>query len=197
VIIKVLDQFEELVHGIDFGKKFISAPDAIYTIISLLSHSSAEVRSKSALVLGSATQNNQPVQERVLASNVLEVFYVRLQIETDSVVLRRVIYALGSAIRGYDAGIRAFLKGEALNLLYGVYQSHKDKALDSKVLVLVLDILNPEMSKLGDEEFSQDAVGRWCGPVEEQCTRKGRDGEVSAMYQLASKRLRCIKLRCA
>lgn len=153
-------------------------------------------------MLGSATQNNQAVQERVLASNVLEIYFVRLQIENDELALRRgisplspiVVYALGSLIRGYDAGIRSFLKGQALIQLLSIYQAHKNKSLDVKILTLVLDILNPEMSRLKDDEFLAEDLGRWCAPLSEQCGIKDR--EVANMYHLASKRLRCIKVRC-
>jgi hypothetical protein len=79
-ILKVLTQFVELVTDHYFANRFIIAPDAIPTIISLISHSSTKVRQTATLVLETATKNNQPVQERVLGSNVLEIYYVRLQV---------------------------------------------------------------------------------------------------------------------
>jgi nucleotide exchange factor SIL1 len=58
-ILETLDELEEMVHHIDWGYEFVQTGNGFSILFPLLNHSDADVRSRTALVIGSTMQVNQ------------------------------------------------------------------------------------------------------------------------------------------
>ena len=96
------DNFEQLIENLDNANNL--GPLALWTpLLSCLSSSEAEIRRMAAWCVGTAVQNNEKSQERLLAMNGIPPL-VKLAVaeEQGREVRRKAVYALSSACRNYQ-----------------------------------------------------------------------------------------------
>lgn len=96
------DNFEQLIENLDNANNM--APLGLWTpLLGCLGHVSPEMRTMAAWCIGTAVQNNQPSQERLMAMNGIPPL-ARLVVDTqqEKKVRRKAAYALSSACRNYQ-----------------------------------------------------------------------------------------------
>lgn len=101
------DNFEQLIENLDNANNL--GPLSLWTpLLSCLAHDEAEMRRMAAWCVGTAVQNNEKSQERMLAMNGIPPL-VKLALGQDEAenVRRKAIYALSSACRNYQPAMDA------------------------------------------------------------------------------------------
>lgn len=108
-------------------------------------------------MLGSSLQNNPSVQTLVLEAEVLPLLYIRLQLEGEMKTVNRLVYALAGFVRSFERGIHRFLETEGLSRLLAVYRkTASEPGIREKIIVLLLDLINPDMLHHDLEEEKGD-----------------------------------------
>jgi len=102
------DNFEQLIENLDNANNL--GPLALWTpLLSCLSHEEAEIRKMAAWCVGTAVQNNEKSQERLLAMNgISPLVKLALGESEGQQVRRKAIYALSSACRNYQPAMDIF-----------------------------------------------------------------------------------------
>jgi len=96
------DNFEQLIENLDNANNL--GPLELWTpLLGCLSHEEKEIRKMAAWCVGTAVQNNEKSQERLLAMNGIPPL-VKLATgeEEDKLVRRKAVYALSSSCRNYQ-----------------------------------------------------------------------------------------------
>lgn len=97
------DNFEQLIENLDNANNL--GPLGLWTpLLGCLAHANADIRTMAAWCVGTAVQNNDKSQERLLAMNGIPPL-ARIAAgkeEKDEKVKRKAIYALSSACRNYQ-----------------------------------------------------------------------------------------------
>ena len=99
------DNFEQLVESIDNANNLASL--SLWTpLLDCLAHNEHEMRRMAAWCVGTAVQNNQPSQERLLAmGGVPKLINLVINNEEKEAVRRKAVYALSSAVRNYQPAL--------------------------------------------------------------------------------------------
>jgi hsp70-interacting protein len=102
------DNFEQLIENLDNANN-IAALDLWTPLLSCLGHEEAEIRKMAAWCVGTAVQNNEKSQERLLAmGGVTPLAKMAVSLQEDALVRRKAIYALSSACRNYQPAMDFF-----------------------------------------------------------------------------------------
>ncbi len=139
-ILGALDTLEDLVHELDFGARLIDRikSDALDTILQLIGSSDVRCRSKAALVLGSALQNNPHAIAAIPESTELTgVLVKQLAKETDETSKRMLMYALSAAF-GSRTAYHDFHKVNGDDIVANLYE-HGSAEIKGKIAALVED----------------------------------------------------------
>jgi len=102
------DNFEQLIENLDNANNL--GPLALWTpLLSCLSHAEADMRRMAAWCVGTAVQNNEKSQERLLAQGGIPLLTdLATKADENENVRRKALYALSSATRNYQAGMDSF-----------------------------------------------------------------------------------------
>lgn len=96
------DNFEQLIENLDNANN-LGVLELWTPLLSCLSHEEKEIRKMAAWCVGTAVQNNEKSQERLLAVGGVPVLVRKAVEETeDKLVRRKAVYALSSACRNYQ-----------------------------------------------------------------------------------------------
>ncbi|KAG0648376.1 Hsp70 nucleotide exchange factor FES1 [Hyphodiscus hymeniophilus] len=137
------DNFEQLIENLDNANNL--GPLALWTpLISCLGSEEREIRKMAAWCVGTAVQNNEKSQERLLAMNGIPTL-VKLAIEEGEgrEVRRKAVYALSSACRNYQPAMDV-LTGE---LAKAGRSGEKVDAADMDACDVLIGGLREEASK--------------------------------------------------
>ncbi|KAG4426909.1 hsp70 nucleotide exchange factor fes1, partial [Cadophora sp. M221] len=135
------DNFEQLIENLDNANNL--EPLSLWTpLLSCLRHEESEIRKMAAWCVGTAVQNNEKSQERLLAMNGIPalVEMARREGEEES-VRRKAVYALSSASRNYQP---------AMDVLTGELGVEKVDAADMDAVDVLIGGLR-EAAKKGGE----------------------------------------------
>lgn len=106
------DNFEQLIESIDNANNL--EPLGLWTpLIELLKHEEPDMRRMAAWCIGTAVQNNEKAQERLVVMNALPVLVeMALTGEEDEgeAVRRKAVYAISSAVRNYQPALDELVK---------------------------------------------------------------------------------------
>ncbi|TQN73655.1 Hsp70 nucleotide exchange factor FES1 [Colletotrichum shisoi] len=96
------DNFEQLIENLDNANNI--AKLSLWTpLLGCLDHEEDEIRRMAAWCVGTAVQNNQPSQERLLAvGGIPPLLTLAIKDGEKEAVRRKAIYALSSAVRNYQ-----------------------------------------------------------------------------------------------
>lgn len=102
------DNFEQLIENLDNAN--LLAPLSLWTpLLSCLQHQESELRRMAAWCVGTAVQNNEKSQERLLAMGGIPLLVKMAIGESEGgQVRRKAIYALSSACRNYQPSMDVF-----------------------------------------------------------------------------------------
>ncbi|RDW89306.1 Fes1-domain-containing protein [Coleophoma cylindrospora] len=104
------DNFEQLIENLDNANNL--EPLALWTpLLGCLAHDAADIRKMAAWCVGTAVQNNEKSQERLLAmGGIPGLASMATKEDEDKGVRRKACYALSSAVRNYQPGMDELLK---------------------------------------------------------------------------------------
>lgn len=104
------DNFEQLIESLDNANNLASL--SLWTpLLDCLAHDEHDMRRMAAWCVGTAVQNNQPSQERLLAmGGVPKLISLALKDGEKEAVRRKAIYALSSAVRNYQPSMDACIE---------------------------------------------------------------------------------------
>ncbi|KAL1972547.1 hypothetical protein VTN31DRAFT_6961 [Thermomyces dupontii] len=98
------DNFEQLVESIDNANNL--EPLGLWTpLIELLQHQEPDMRRMAAWCIGTAVQNNQKAQDKLIVLNALPKLISLSTSDPDAKVRRKAIYAISSAVRNYQPAL--------------------------------------------------------------------------------------------
>lgn len=125
------DNFEQLIENLDNAN--LMEPLGLWApLISLLSHSEADMRKMAAWCMGTAVQNNEKSQKRLLAEGgIPPLVTLAVSEEEPRDVRRKAVYALSSALRNHQDAMDVFvdeMKGKGKN--FGVVDAGDMDAVD-------------------------------------------------------------------
>ncbi|KAJ3092734.1 nucleotide exchange factor sil1 [Quaeritorhiza haematococci] len=189
-----LDQLEEIAHHVDYAFELVKSPLGIPTLVDLLSHPIHSIRSKTAVVLGNAVQNNPAVQAMAMKAGLLPVFLDHLATEAQPNVVNRLLYGLSSLVRSNPNGLAMFHQHKGLTSLMSVFNRWPNTDLRRKIFTIVSDLINPDMM---DEHVTQAALDApeleaWCGPLTSAiATSDMVPTEAIECYTQIRRRVRC------
>ena len=126
---------------------------------------------------------------------MLSLLLNKLENETLDEVIKELVYALGSQLRGYVEEIKSFNEKDGTTILLNVYVKVTDKPR-IKILILLADLSNPDMNS-GESEtlgFTDEKLRPWCVLVLEEMKRSKMVGPDAYEFALAlHKRPNCCK----
>ncbi|OQD78564.1 hypothetical protein PENDEC_c001G06614 [Penicillium decumbens] len=103
------DNFEQLIEGIDNANNL--EPLGLWTpLVKLLHHEEAEMRRYAAWCIGTAVQNNEKAQDKLVVLNAIPTLVNMATTEPNPAARKKSIYALSSAVRNYQPAMNELVK---------------------------------------------------------------------------------------
>ncbi|KAJ9237582.1 hypothetical protein DTO169E5_5168 [Paecilomyces variotii] len=103
------DNFEQLIETVDNANNMENL--GLWTpLLELLKHEEKEMRKMAAWCVGTAVQNNEKAQDKLLVFNAFPTLVDMSTTDPDQAVRRKAVYALSSAVRNYQPGMDEFVK---------------------------------------------------------------------------------------
>ncbi|KAJ5092311.1 Hsp70 nucleotide exchange factor fes1 [Penicillium alfredii] len=129
------DNFEQLVEGIDNANNL--EPLGLWTpLVQLLQHEEADIRRMAAWCVGTAVQNNEKAQDKLIVLNAIPTLVSVATTDLNPATRKKAVYALSSAVRNYQPTMNELTK----HLPEG-YSSEKTDAGDMDAVDAVMDKL--------------------------------------------------------
>lgn len=136
------DNFEQLIENLDNANNIANL--SLWTpLLEQLKHDEREMRKMAAWCVGTAVQNNEKTQERLLAVGGVPMLVDLATKEDEPVdVRRKAVYALSSAVRNYQPAMDLF--SEELTK-----KGHKTDKVDATSMEAVDEVVNGLREKIG------------------------------------------------
>lgn len=129
------DNFEQLIEGIDNANNL--EPLGLWTpLVKLLDHEEADMRRYAAWCIGTAVQNNEKAQDKLVVLNAIPTLVKIATTDSNPATRKKAVYALSSAVRNYQPAMNELTKS-----LPEGYSNDKIDAGD-------MDAIDPIMDKL-------------------------------------------------
>ncbi|KAJ5302141.1 hypothetical protein N7508_007004 [Penicillium antarcticum] len=104
-----MDNFEQLIEGIDNANNL--EPMGLWTpLVQLLKHEEADLRRMAAWCIGTAVQNNEKAQDKLVLMNVFPDLVTIATTDSNPAARKKAIYAISSATRNYQPAFNELLK---------------------------------------------------------------------------------------
>jgi hsp70-interacting protein len=138
------DNFEQLIENLDNANNIANL--SLWTpLLEQLKHDEREMRKMAAWCVGTAVQNNEKTQERLLAVGGVPMLVDLATKEDEPVdVRRKAVYALSSAVRNYQPAMDLF--AEELTK-----KGHKTDKIDATSMEAVDEVVNGLREKIGKD----------------------------------------------
>ena len=135
------DNFEQLIENLDNANNMEKL--GLWTpLLSLLEHSEEDLRRMAAWCVGTAVQNNETSQARLLAmGGIPRIISIAIKEDETAAVRRKAVYALSSAVRNYQPAMDA--ASEALTT-----QGHQQGQVDAEDMDAVDEVMNGLRNKI-------------------------------------------------
>ncbi|KAK3723844.1 hypothetical protein QZH41_019531 [Actinostola sp. cb2023] len=138
-----LNELEYYLHQTDNAVDF-NTIGGLEIIIKLLNSTEERLVIKAAYVLGSAAQNNLPVQKAAQNYGALPLLLRLLSLHNSMEVRRKALYGLSSILRLYSSTQQEFLKLNGLELFQRMFNEPGTDILRVKAITLMTDILTEQ-----------------------------------------------------
>ncbi|KAE8348819.1 Hsp70 nucleotide exchange factor fes1 [Aspergillus coremiiformis] len=134
------DNFEQLVESIDNANNL--EPLGLWTpLVGLLQHEEAEMRRMAAWCIGTAVQNNEKAQDKLIVFNAIPKLVTISTTDLDPAARKKAVYALSSAVRNYQPAMDELVK----HLPEGYPQGEKVDAGDMDAVDAIMDKLRAHL----------------------------------------------------
>ncbi|KAL4750245.1 Hsp70 nucleotide exchange factor fes1 [Aspergillus terricola var. indicus] len=129
------DNFEQLIESIDNANNL--EPLGLWTpLVELLKHEEPDMRRMAAWCIGTAVQNNEKAQDKLIVMNAIPTLVSMSTQDPAPAVRKKAVYALSSAVRNYQPGTNELVKH-----LPDEYASGKVDAGDMDTIDTIMDKL--------------------------------------------------------
>jgi len=129
------DNFEQLIEGIDNANNL--EPLGLWTpLVQLLQHEEADMRRYAAWCIGTAVQNNEKAQDKLVVLNAIPTLVTIATTDLHPATRKKAVYALSSAVRNYQPAMNELIK-----VLPHGYPTDKTDAGDMEVVDAIMDKL--------------------------------------------------------
>lgn len=157
-IVSSLEELEYYVHQFDNALD-LNTLGGLSVVIKLLNHTNFKIKSAAAFVLGATIQryvlyfqlslntshfSNPYLQKLTVSYGALPTLLSLLSHLQPEIVQRRVLYALGSLLRGQTEIIESFLLLNGVERLSELANTTETETVMDKIVVLLTDILSVE-----------------------------------------------------
>ncbi|GFF35922.1 hsp70 nucleotide exchange factor fes1 [Aspergillus lentulus] len=137
------DNFEQLIESIDNANNL--EPLGLWTpLVELLKHEEAEMRRMAAWCIGTAVQNNEKAQDKLIVFNVLPTLVAMSTSDPAPAARKKAVYAISSGVRNYQPAMDEFVK----HLPEGYTSGEKIDAADMDAINALLDKLRAHPSEV-------------------------------------------------
>ncbi|RHZ51873.1 Hsp70 nucleotide exchange factor FES1 [Aspergillus thermomutatus] len=137
------DNFEQLIESIDNANNL--EPLGLWTpLVELLKHEEAEMRRMAAWCIGTAVQNNEKAQDKLIGFNVLPTLVSMSTSDPAPAARKKAVYAISSGVRNYQPAMDEFVK----HLPEGYPRGEKVDAGDMDAIDALLDRLRAHPSEV-------------------------------------------------
>jgi hypothetical protein len=142
------DNFEQLIENLDNANNIANL--SLWTpLLEQLKHEEREMRKMAAWCVGTAVQNNEKTQERLLAVGGVPMLVDLATKEDEPInVRRKAVYALSSAVRNYQPAMDLFT--DELTK-----KGHNTDKVDATSMEAVDEVVNGLREKIGKAEKSE------------------------------------------
>ncbi|KAJ5397339.1 Hsp70 nucleotide exchange factor fes1 [Penicillium cosmopolitanum] len=129
------DNFEQMIEGIDNANNL--EPLGLWTpLVKLLQHEDADMRRMAAWCIGTAVQNNQTAQDKLIVLNAIPSLVNVATTDSIPATRKKAVYALSSAVRNYQPAMNELSKS-----LPEGYPTDKTDAADMEAVDMIMDKL--------------------------------------------------------
>ncbi|KAJ5107605.1 Hsp70 nucleotide exchange factor fes1 [Penicillium angulare] len=129
------DNFEQLIESIDNANNL--EPCGLWSpLVKLLEDKEAEIRRYAAWCIGTAVQNNEKAQDKLIVLNAIPMLVKVATTDSDAATRKKSVYALSSAVRNYQPSMNELVK----HLPEG-YPTEKVDAGDMDAVDVIMDKL--------------------------------------------------------
>ncbi|KAJ5570288.1 Hsp70 nucleotide exchange factor fes1 [Penicillium hispanicum] len=129
------DNFEQLIESIDNANNL--EPLGLWTpLVQLLKHEEADMRRMASWCIGTAVQNNEKAQDKLVVLNAIPTLVTISTTDANAATRKKAVYALSSAVRNYQPAMNELTK----NLPEG-YPSGKTDAGDMDAVDAIMNQL--------------------------------------------------------
>ncbi|CAI7677785.1 Hsp70 nucleotide exchange factor fes1 [Penicillium manginii] len=129
------DNFEQMIEGIDNANNL--EPLGLWTpLVKLLQHEDADMRRMAAWCIGTAVQNNEKAQDKLIVLNAIPSLVNVATTDSNPATRKKAVYALSSAVRNYQPAMNELSKS-----LPEGYPTDKIDAADMEAVDVVTDKL--------------------------------------------------------
>lgn len=130
------DNFEQLIESIDNANNL--DPLGLWTpLVELLQHEEAEMRRMAAWCIGTAVQNNEKAQDKLVVFNAVPKLVTMSTTDSNPATRKKAVFALSSAVRNYQPAMDELVK----HLPEGYSQGEKVDAGDMDAVDAIMDRL--------------------------------------------------------
>ncbi|GES62840.1 Hsp70 nucleotide exchange factor fes1 [Aspergillus terreus] len=130
------DNFEQLIESIDNANNL--EPLGLWTpLVELLRHEEADMRRMAAWCVGTAVQNNEKAQDKLVVLNALPTLVAMSTSDPNPAARKKAVYALSSAVRNYQPAMDEVTK----HLPEGYPRGEKIDAADMDAVDGIMDKL--------------------------------------------------------
>ncbi|KAF7117529.1 hypothetical protein CNMCM5793_006551 [Aspergillus hiratsukae] len=137
------DNFEQLIESIDNANNL--EPLGLWTpLVELLKHEEADMRRMAAWCIGTAVQNNEKAQDKLIVFNVLPTLVSMSTSDPAPATRKKAVYAISSGVRNYQPAMDEFVK----HLPGGYTRGEKVDASDMAAIDALLDKLRAHPSEV-------------------------------------------------
>ncbi|KAJ5752289.1 Hsp70 nucleotide exchange factor fes1 [Penicillium odoratum] len=103
------DNFEQLIEGIDNANNL--EPCGLWTpLVQLLEDKEADIRRYAAWCIGTAVQNNEKAQDKLIVLNAIPKLVTVATTDSNPITRKKAVYALSSAVRNYQPSMNELIK---------------------------------------------------------------------------------------
>ncbi|KAJ5719620.1 Hsp70 nucleotide exchange factor fes1 [Penicillium malachiteum] len=103
------DNFEQLIEGIDNANNL--EPMGLWTpLVQLLEHEEADMRRYAAWCIGTAVQNNEKAQDKLIVLNAIPKLVKVATTDSNPATRKKAVYAISSAVRNYQPSLNELIK---------------------------------------------------------------------------------------
>ncbi|KAF9351456.1 hypothetical protein BGX26_010556 [Mortierella sp. AD094] len=150
VVLAALEELTDLASDMDFGLRLAGGEGLLALVNHLHCNEKSPtecddarlLRSKSAMIIGTAVQNHKKAQNAAFKANLHKFLLSRLEVESDQQVLRRLVTAYGSLVRGSN---NEFILDEDVLRLAQTYSKSTDPTFKRKLVYIMSDFADPDM----------------------------------------------------